>query len=424
MNEDAGTRRLLPELPRAAWTVLAGDFISSVGTGLTLPFLLVYLHSVRGIPLGEAGLVLSTVAVASAIGNPLGGWLSDHVGCRASIAAGLIIAAIGSVGLAATRTLPVAFAAASVVGLGVSVLMPSQDALLARLVEAERRSATFAVKYGTMNAGFGVGALIAAAVVRIGHPGSFEAIYVVDGLTFLLYLPVLAAVPSVNPTKEEGDASTAPTRAGRVRRDRTFLTLLALTVVVVTVSYGQFNAAFPAFATRHGGVSPSALSLAFAANTLTVVAVQLFALRFIERRRRSVGIAMAASLFAVSWLVVVAAGSLGRGIGAVVLFAVAAMVFAVGECCLSPTIPALVNELAPADAVGRYNGMNALAFTAGFMIGPAVAGAALGAGWGSRLFLTLAPVCIVVALGALALGRRGLARVDRPAHVDRPALEC
>jgi hypothetical protein len=57
--------------------VLAGDTMSAVGSGLTLPFFLVYLSRVRDIDLAVAGLALSTVALAGFAGNPLGGSLTD-----------------------------------------------------------------------------------------------------------------------------------------------------------------------------------------------------------------------------------------------------------------------------------------------------------------------------------------------------------
>jgi len=34
----------LPVLPRAAWVVLGGDFVSAIGSGLTLPCLFIYAH--------------------------------------------------------------------------------------------------------------------------------------------------------------------------------------------------------------------------------------------------------------------------------------------------------------------------------------------------------------------------------------------
>jgi hypothetical protein len=39
-------------LPSRAWLVLAGVALSAAGSGLTLPFFLVYLSSARGIDIG------------------------------------------------------------------------------------------------------------------------------------------------------------------------------------------------------------------------------------------------------------------------------------------------------------------------------------------------------------------------------------
>jgi MFS family permease len=87
--------RLLPQLPRAAIIVLLGDAVSAFGQGMSLPFLLIYLHEVRGISMAVAGLVLATVELASFIGNPLGGWLSDPIGPRATLLASSMCSAAG-----------------------------------------------------------------------------------------------------------------------------------------------------------------------------------------------------------------------------------------------------------------------------------------------------------------------------------------
>lgn len=53
---------LVPALPRPAWMVLAGDFVSAIGSGLTLPFLFLYAHRVRDLPDGMAGLMVAMAA--------------------------------------------------------------------------------------------------------------------------------------------------------------------------------------------------------------------------------------------------------------------------------------------------------------------------------------------------------------------------
>src|SRR5438874_12860051 len=56
---------LVPDLPRNAWIVLSGELLSAIGTGLSLPFFIVYLHRVRGIDLGLAGIIVAGGPFAS-----------------------------------------------------------------------------------------------------------------------------------------------------------------------------------------------------------------------------------------------------------------------------------------------------------------------------------------------------------------------
>jgi MFS family permease len=316
----------------------------------------------------------------------------------------LASAAAGSAAFAGVHHAGEAFAAAALLGFGVAVAWPAQDALLATLVDPAGRSAVFSVRHATLNAGLGLGALAAAVIVTVSRPGSFEAIYLIDAATFLAYIPVLAALPPLSPDLA-GDHE--PTRVGyrEVLKNKVFLRVWALTALIVTVSYGQQHSAFSGYVTRPGHLSPRALSLAFAANTLTVVAAQLFVLRRLRGHRRTTGVALAAAAWAATWALVLAGGHLGQGATAVVVSAGAMAVFALGECLLSPTLSAMVNDLAPAGSRGRYNGAGVLAYTAGFMMGPATAGAALGAGWGDRLFVVLILVCGLTALAGVRLAR-------------------
>jgi MFS family permease len=81
------------------------------------------------------------------------------------------------------------------------------------------------------------------------------------------------------------------------------------------------------------------------------------------------------------------------------------VIFAVAETLFSPTLPAIINDLAPPEAAGRYNGLGVLAFTTGFLLGP-IAGAAALATWGGWLFGALIVLSLAAAAGALRLGRQ------------------
>jgi MFS family permease len=398
-------RSLVPTLPRAAWIVLAGDGVSALGSGLTLPFLLVYLHQARGLDLGPAGLAVATIAIAGLAGNPLGGVLSDCIGPRATLAAGLVTAATGSLALAAVSSPWQAFAASALLGVGVAVAWPALDALLAALVAPEQRASAFALRHATMNAGLGVGALLAALLVAGASPAALAHLYVLDAISFAAFAVVLLGHRRLPSHRRAGRVPRAPRGHRVILGDRVFLRVWALTALLVAVGVAQYAAAFPAYATEVVGLDPSWLSLVLAANTITVVGAQLLALRLLAGRRRSSAIVLVAALWAAAWSVALAAGALAAGPAAPALLTVTMVLLAVGETALAPTVPALVNELAPDALRGRYNGALALAFTTGFIAGPLLAGAAIGSGFGAALPGALAAACGLSALAARRLRR-------------------
>jgi MFS family permease len=440
MTRPGGTRLrragFVPALPQPAWVVLSGDFISAVGSGLTLPLLFIYAHRIRDLSYGVSGLVVATIALLSLIGNPIGGAMADRWSPRRALMVGLVINAAGAVALAFARNEAELFGATAIVGLGASIIWPAQDALLASLTGPAERSAVFSVRHACLNAGLGIGSLGAAIVISVSNPGTFMAVYLADAASFLIYLPILARLrtPAGLPGESPGEgepAEEAPESSGKesvgwrqVLRDSVFVRVWVLAAILMIVSFGQFNSSFQGFAARPGGTGTHGLAIAEAANCVTVVGAQLFVLKGLGGRRRTSGIALAAVAWAISWLLVAVAGHLGGGGAALAGFILASIVFSAGECLLSPTLPAIVNDIAPPGAAGRYNASLALAFTVGFLVGPITGGAALGAGWGARLFVVLAGICGAGAIGAAWLGRVVPASANLVPKDDRPEGEA
>ena len=408
----SGMRALVPELPRGAWTLLAADAVCSLGSGMTLPFLLVYLHDVRGLGLGAAGLAVSAVALAGFAGNPIGGSLSDRVGGRPAMLAGLALCAAGSASLAFATNAWQAFPAAATLGLGAAIAWPARSALLATLVPSERRSSAYALQHAATNVGLGAGALAAALIVHGSSAGTFQALYLLDAASFVAVMPLLARLAV--PGHEHRPAEPAPPRGAyrSILRDRAFRRLWILTALLVGVGYAQYSAAFPAFATGEAGLDAHQLALAFAANTVAVVVAQLPVLALLRGGRRTSALAFAFAATGIAWAIVLAAGGAASPATAATVFALAMVVLAIAETAVSPSAPALANDLAPGALRGRYNGAFTLAWTTGFAAGPALAGAVLAAGQPTALMLGLIAACAVGTAGSLRLARHVPARID------------
>src|SRR5581483_7441213 len=87
-------------LPRAVLVLQAGNALNNFGTGLLLPFEIIYFHAVRGFSTATAGLVLATVmATAAAVTLPSGALL-DRLSAKRVLIAGTVVNALGYGGLA------------------------------------------------------------------------------------------------------------------------------------------------------------------------------------------------------------------------------------------------------------------------------------------------------------------------------------
>ncbi|MFM7147545.1 MAG: MFS transporter, partial [Actinomycetales bacterium] len=94
--------------------ILIGNAISSLGSGLTFSFLVIYLGQARELGTTAAGLIVAYIAVLGLLLTPAVGTLVDRVGPRPILMCGLGVASVGSVLLALIQGLASAILAATV----------------------------------------------------------------------------------------------------------------------------------------------------------------------------------------------------------------------------------------------------------------------------------------------------------------------
>jgi MFS family permease len=393
-------RRLVPSLPRAAWQLLAAGSLSAVANGLTYPFLVVYLHRVRELPLGLAGAAAATIAVAAIAVNLAAGPLIDRLGPRRVVAGMLLLGAAGAALLAFAETAAVALAASALFGAGLTTGWVGLQQVLAAVVPQEQRGDAFAVQFALLNAGIGAGGLTAGLLVDFDRPETFEAAFLAAACCYLVFAAVLPLVPVPSRPASSREAAHSGGYA-QVVRDRRFRLVFAVNLVFVGIGVGQIENAFPAFATEVGGASPRILGVAFAANTLVIVLCQFWVTARMRGRRRTRGLMLESVFWAAAWALALSAASLG----APYLFVAVAVLFACAEMLHSPTIPAIVNDLAPDHLRGRYNAAGALSWQTARVLGATTAGQLLGLGLGGPLLVGLIALSGLGALLALRLER-------------------
>ena len=370
-----------------------------IGTGLVLPFHVVYLHEVRGFALSDVGLLLALPPLVGFLVVGPGGAAIDRLGARRILIGALSLQVVANVVLAFSSTQWMAAVALMLAGVAFGVSWPGFQTFIAAVVPVELRQRYFGVNFTLLNLGIGIGGIVGGLVVDVDQVGTLPG-----------HLPgrrgqlPAGAVPDVGAAAPRRRPPVHARRCRHPRRSATsrslrrpaVASLLLLSFVSSYVGYSQLNAGMPAFARAVGEVSTHGLGFAFAANTLVIVLLQLVVLQRIEGRRRTRVIAVMSVVWAVSWLLLGATGLVSGTWGATLLVAACASVFAFGETLLQPTIPALVNELAPDHLRGRYNALSSGAFQLAAIIAPPIAGFLVGHGLGN------------VYIGSLVAGLPGL----------------
>ncbi len=365
-----------PPLPRSVTTLQVGGLVNAFGNGITLPFLFIYLHNVRGIALGIVGLIVGLHAVVSIVAGPLFGVLIDRIGGRRMLATALGILAAGYALYPFVDEAWQGFLVAAITGVGVGGFWPSQSTLIAGLTKPSDRPAAFAMQRVVMNLGIGLGALAGGLIATTESPGSFTVLFLLNSVTFLVYgVVMLALVPSPELGRGGGAEAQTAERAGSYRdvlRHRAFVAVIGLNALFIFAGFSGFEL-LPVYAKNEAAVSETQIGLVFLVNTIVIVLLQLPIARLAQGRRRMPALGLLGLLWASAWLIVPIAGS-ETAAAATLLLIVAMTIFAVGECLHGVVHAPLVSDLAEPRLLGRYMALSALSWQVGFALGPAVGG--------------------------------------------------
>jgi MFS family permease len=392
------------DLPREGRLMLSIVVLEFLGTGLVLPFNVVYLHEVRDFSLSDVGLLLGLPPLMGLLVVGPGGSAIDRIGARRIQLGVLVLLVLGNLTLAFATTRLVAAIALSLVGIAFGMSWPAWQSVVASVIPGPLRQRYFGVNFTLLNLGIGLGGVLGGFFVDVDDVGTFQTIYLVDAVSYLpALLLLLGPLRHVAGRVEvEPSADTAPMGYLAVLRSPAMATMALLSFVSSFVGYSQLNAGLPAYARSLGEISTRGLGLAFGANTLVIVVLQLVVLQRIEGRRRTRVIAVMGVVWAFSWLLLGFSGLVPGTLGATLLVAACASVFAFGETLLQPTIPALVNDLAPDHLRGRYNALSSGAFQLAAVIAPPISGILIGHALGSVYIGLLVVGCLVVGLVAIA----------------------
>lgn len=367
-----GLDHFLNHLNGHARRLIFGNMINAIGMGLTMTLFLVYLKTIRGFSGGFSGLVLSYSALFAMVINPIVGILIDKYGGRIVLIFGLFIKSIGVFALAFVESKPQVFAVATILAIGDAANWPSQTVCLTRLVEEEARQKVFAFNFMALNLGIGIGGIISSLIVSAGNLLTFQRLYWLDSITYLIYAAIAISLPAwVGQRLDKEDKQEGSYL--EVFKNKELMKLSRASILLVLFGYASVSAGLPLFVTTVLGASPKWLGLIWAANCFGIILMQGPMLKWLEKHSPTKTLKYVGLIWAASW-VLVALSLVTPWVLVLPLQITSSIVFGIGETIWSPTIPTVVNQLIPDHIRGRSNALMSLQWGVAGVMGAPLAG--------------------------------------------------
>ncbi len=427
-------RRVLFQRDRRLLHLFLGRVLGSTGFAIVIPFLSLYLHGERGVPMSLVGGIFFIAALAGAVGQVIGGELTDRLGRKVVIVGTQLVrsATFVGFGVAVLVHAPIVwfFLLTSLSALAGRAFEPPSGAMVADIATGSARAEYYAVLRIGGNLGWAIGPAIGGFLAALSYPTLFlisAAVLLAAGL-FMAFKVEETRPHRVTHSLEMQDSTTllpsstgtAPLarlgfeELGQALRDATFVRYCVVSLILFTVM-SQLISTLSVYAVQWAGISKIELGALYTLNGLMVVFLQFPVVRALAPYRMTTALVAGSILYALGYAMM--------GIGnSLVLLATAMFVVTMGEIVTTPASMNLVANFSTAELRGRYMGVYGLFNSLGWSTGPLIGGILLD--FASRrsmlLWGPIGALALVAAAGYADLRRRLAHGVDREAEDRSP----
>lgn len=356
----------------------AAAVVSGIGSGMYIPFSLVFFHHVTGLSYAMVGSVLTVAGLGGMTLVPFIGTAVDRHGARRML---MLFHAIRFTGFLAY---PFADSLGAFAGVALLTVTAErayagvQTVLVDEMADGADRDRLQARLRAVGNAGLGAGTLIVSLVVGLLGPAGYNGTAMANAAAYAVAALLLRAVRPVRERtghdRAEGAAGAAAPGYRLVVRDRPFLVLTGANFFNA-LGYTALSVLFPLSVVSLGG--PDVLTgVAFAVNTALCAAAGTYVGHLVRRSgaRRTRAAALGALLFAAGFLTQLVLAAARPDSAAVLTAALVAgvVVLTVGELVHSPAADMLAVSAAPTAVRGRYMAVYQLSWSLAKALAPAL----------------------------------------------------
>jgi MFS family permease len=376
-------------LPRSVRLLIVARAVNRAGA-FSLSFLTVLIADEFGASAVTAGLISSAFGLATIPSRLFGGLLADRLGRRRTIMLGLTGCALAQGGIAASGSLAAVAVFAVLLGLVFELYEPPTQAMIADSVGTADRTRAYSLFNAALAAG-GMGAgLIAAGVGR----WDLRWLFVVDALTCLACAIILRIVL---PADRPGIRPSPATSSARLSawRDPALIAMLACGTLFATVYMG-IMVALP-LSLPHRGLEAADAGILFTVSAVTTVGGQpLLRLRAVAALSAPAALALGSVLMAM--------GLAGYALAHTwPVFLAATVVWSIGDLFMVGRAYAVVVEVAPKNARGRYLAAYGTSWGIATFAAPVASTQLLERSGAGGLWAAMACVCLVLAVAQISI---------------------
>ena len=366
-------RGLLPPGAGRQKRLLAALVIDALGSGLFIPFSLLFFVATTPLSLPTIGLALSVAALVRIPATFAAGGFSDRIGPRRAVVVAQVLQAVGFVNYLFVGTTWHLIVAAGLVQVGNSIFWVAYQALVSEVAGEGGREQWFALATAVRTAGWAVGGVVAGLVVAVGGRSGYVSVAAADAASFAVAAALMWR-PLAGLARERVEPAPAPdegrTGWSSVLRDGPFLGFVGANLGLTLLSLA-FAVGLPVFLVRTVGLPTWTPGVVLAINAvLGTLGTPLIVRRITGRGRRGV-LLRSQAIIAAGFAAVLAIAFVPTVAG--LALAVVAVVLVTGcEVMQGSVVPAVVTEASTPRTLGRYMSAYQLTFAICDIITPSL----------------------------------------------------
>lgn len=361
---------LIHRYPGQFWLMFFGMLISTIGTSMIWPFLMIYVSSRLKLPLSQITILMTIAAGMTLLSGFTTGPLVDRLGRKWIMILGLLSHGITYLLLSQAQTFPAFAGLMALTGAVTPLYRIGGDAMMADLVPPAKRADAYALLRMANNLGIAVGPAIGGLIAISSYNLAF--FFAASGLSIyslLLFIFAKETLPAKAAAHQEGVRPPAREPLGgyaAIFRDRSFISFLAV-FSLVQICANLIWVLLGVYAKENYHILENQYGLIAATNAIMVVTLQIL-VTSITKRFNLLPIMTVGALF---YAIATSGIALATQFWA---FWLCMVVMTIGELVLMPTSSTYTANLAPPEKRGRYMSLYGLTWGVAGGTGPVLGG--------------------------------------------------